>query len=163
MPFFPDTTLRREGYLLASPLKGRNVLMTFFHSIIRHGDWIFPFSQASGYFNSVISYIVRIFAIIKYYYITACCNCSLFGKKNKHPDFHQMLVCQKYGGVAEIRTRASLATPNDLANRPLQPAWVPLRFIAAKATHLAIIAYFLWIDKLFFSIFLKIMSEPAPE
>ena len=46
-----------------------------------------------------------------------------------HPDkkisiwlFHQMLVCQKYGGVAEIRTRASLATPNDLANRPLQPA-----------------------------------------
>ena len=36
--------------------------------------------------------------------------------------FHQMLVCQKYGGVAEIRTRASLATPNDLANRPLQPA-----------------------------------------
>ena len=28
----------------------------------------------------------------------------------------------EYGGVAEIRTRASLATPNDLANRPLQPA-----------------------------------------
>ena len=26
------------------------------------------------------------------------------------------------GGVAEIRTPASLATPNDLANRPLQPA-----------------------------------------
>ena len=33
--------------------------------------------------------------------------------------FHQMLVCQKYGGVAEIRTRASLATPNDLAKDEL--------------------------------------------
>ena len=30
-----------------------------------------------------------------------------------------MLVCQKYGGVAEIRTRASLATPNDLAKAEL--------------------------------------------
>ena len=26
-----------------------------------------------------------------------------------------------YGGVGEIRTLASLTTPNDLANRPLQP------------------------------------------
>ena len=46
----------------------------------------------------------------------------LYPKKISTWIFHQMLVCQKYGGVAEIRTRASLATPNDLANRPLQPA-----------------------------------------
>lgn len=26
-----------------------------------------------------------------------------------------------FGGVGEIRTLASLTTPNDLANRPLQP------------------------------------------
>ena len=30
-----------------------------------------------------------------------------------------MLVCQKYGGAVEIRTRASLATPNDLAKAEL--------------------------------------------
>ena len=29
MPFFPYTTLRREGYLLAPLLKERNVLMAF--------------------------------------------------------------------------------------------------------------------------------------
>ena len=46
----------------------------------------------------------------------------LYPKKISIWNFHQMLVSQKYGGVAEIRTRASLATPNDLANRPLQPA-----------------------------------------
>ncbi len=40
-------------------------------------------------------------------------------QKNKHPVFHQMLGSQKYGGVAEIRTRASLATPNDLAKDEL--------------------------------------------
>ena len=71
--------------------------------------------------NQIYAEFLRTTVTILQYLFYCPTYCSLLAKK-KHPDFHQMLGCQKYGGVAEIRTRASLATPNDLANRPLQPA-----------------------------------------
>ena len=43
-------------------------------------------------------------------------------QKEKAPGHIPDASLPNYGGVAEIRTPASLATPNDLANRPLQPA-----------------------------------------
>ena len=69
-----------------------------------------------------LHFSLHYYHILQWFLILLATLLATLSKKISIRYFHQMLVCQKYGGVAEIRTRASLATPNDLANRPLQPA-----------------------------------------
>ena len=48
------------------------------------------------------------------------------GKKIRASRFLSKLRFFEFGGVGGIRTHARGKPSNDLANRPLQPAWVPL-------------------------------------
>jgi hypothetical protein len=58
------------------------------------------------------------------------CTEILYSKTLKTPALQGFSV--NCGGEAGIRTLARLATSNDLANRPLRPAWVLLHIKSRK-------------------------------